>query len=298
MGQTTTTIAPAIQDYVQELVPTLDSNVTPLRNLVPGFTPPSGDSADWRILYSGNSSTTAYAEGDAASASGNALFASPTIAASTSGVYQRTVRAATGHAIDQARGGYFDPIMADAENAIEEHLKGIEAFHVTTIEAAIDSAGSYGGLLRATYNLDSYEAAVATLALSDLQLMHETLVSEPIAMDPNKMVYLSDVAMLNEYLDVAPGSGAGIPIVTQADNSTIDGGKHQFQAQYNGRPWIVVTSMTATTILCVQMDLFRRIVWRPVTVEVKASTDDSITFHITSAELMYYLNPRKAGKLT
>jgi hypothetical protein len=185
-------------------------------------------------------------------------------------------------------------------SAIRAHNRGTEEAHVTSLEAAIDSAGSYGGLLRSTYKLASYEAstAAAAIALSDLATMDETLRSDPIDADMSRNVILSAVDRRNEYLAVAVGTGAGDARVTPAAQDLIDAGLTEHSTAYNGKRWFDISTMSSGTILELDLANVKRMQIRPLTIEPLAKTTDADTFALTSHEVLVVENTRKAGKIT
>ena len=296
-GATTTTFASAIATYVNELIPTLDYQGNTLQQLVPGVMSPGGNAKKWNVHYSGNASTVAYSEGDALAAAGNEAYGQASVAYSTG--YLRTTFSITGHARDDVQKGYFNAVDDEAAGAVRAHVAAREALLISTLESAIDSAGSYAGLLRATYNLASYEADMSgSLATTDIDTMWNTLQASPIGADLSQHVFLAPTSTIAEYLLVAPGAGAGNPLVTMASGTTLDGGKFQYDIAYNGRPFVRVEGMTAGGLLFVAPSNLQRIIHRPITVEPMAKTDDSDLFAITSSEIIVCLNPRDAGKLT
>jgi len=296
-GATTTTFASAIATYMNGMAETLNDQGATLQQLIPATPSPGGDSFDWPVHYGGNSSTVAYSEGDALAAAGNESYATATVAYSTG--YLRTVYQVTGHARDAVRNGYFNAVDKEGMSALMAHVAAREALLISTLEGAIDSAGSYAGLLRATYNLASYEAAIGgSLAMANMDLMYETLQASPIGADLSGHVILAPTSTIGEYNDVAAGAGAGNPIIQWTDGKTMDGGKFRFNAAYNGCPIVRVEGLTAGGLLFVNPSNLVRVVQRPIIVEPMAKTDDSDLFSITSSEIIVCLNPRHAGKLT
>lgn len=296
-GGTTTTAAAAIDTHVTGVFETIDFQGTPLTDTIPndGVSAAGQNSVDWVVHYDGNTSSTTFAEGDAASAAGNESYGTAVI--SHNDFYARTVVQITGHMMEQCKGGSFDAVTKELEGGVKAHDHYVEGLTVTALEAAIDSAGSYAGLLRATYNMASYEAAVATLALSDLQLADETMRKVEIVADMSKFVMMSTIDMINEYGDVATGTGAALPWNT-TDGSNLDAGKLRYKAMYNSVPWVEVPTLTATTILGFDTTYVQKRVVRPRRIDLKASSDDSMTYHITSCEVPYITNPKFAYKLT
>jgi hypothetical protein len=297
---TKTTANDAINTVVMGVWDTLDYQGDPLTQTIPsdGIDPGGKSAVTWVVHYDGNSSSTTYSEGDAASAPGNESYGTASI--DYDDFYARTVFSVTGHMKDQCQGrdANFDAVKKEAEGAIKAHDHYVEGLTVAAIEAAFDSTGSYAGLLRSTYNMASYEAAVATLALSDLQLADETMRKIEIVANMDNFVMLSTVDMVNEYGDVAVGSSASLPWNAGSGDTTMDMGKLRMDAKYNGVPWSIIPTMTATTILGFDTTYVKKRIVRPKQIELKASTDDSMTWHITSCQVPYVLNPKYGYKLT
>jgi hypothetical protein len=297
-GMTTTTAAAAVAEFMNTLVDTLDYQGTQLRDLIPA-TPSQGDSAwRWPVHYAGNASTVDYSEGDAPTAAGQESYATASVAYSVG--YKRTMYSVTGHARDQLRNGYFDAEEKNMTGAIAAHLDAREDKLISQLEAAVDSSGSYGGLLRATYKMASYEAAIGgSLALSDMDTMHETLTADPIGVDTTNFVVLSPVDTRGEYNDVMTGTGAGDALwLENKEGVTADGGRFKFRAAYNGAPWIEIKKMTSGGLIYIDPANIKRIVQRDLMIEPYAKNDDSDTYAITSCEILVVPDPREAGKLT
>lgn len=272
---------------------TRDFIQTPLINTIPRATSQGGDSVDFKVHYGSNTSSTTYVEGDAAAAAGNETFASATL--TNAGGYVRTMHSFTGHARDAARGGIFDAESKDAMGALDAHWHYKEDLAVTAIEADIDSGGSLYGLLRATYNLASYEAAV-TPTLAEMQTMWATQSALEIAWNPSNQYLFTGTTFEFAYLDVATGVAYfEFPSVI---NGVVDAGKLQSLPSYNRRPMIPVPTLTATTCLVFDPADTEYINFRPVQVDEYAKNDDSDTFAITSADIFITYAPRMQCKLT
>lgn len=285
--------ASAVKEYVDGLVDTADYDGSPMRDIIQERPSEGDDSWRWNVKYGHNLSSVDYAENDALSAPGKTLTAQAELAYSTG--YVRTVLNLTGHARDNAKNGYWNLMEEEARDAMNAHIHAKDGKCVTSLEAAIDSAGSYGGLLRATYLMASYEAAVTTLALSDLQTAWGTLAKVETVADMSKFILTSTFDMQEEYVDVANG-------IAYYENLTlpgvIDAGKFKNVIKYNNRPWLDIATMTATTILgFIPEDVFR-VVHRPITSRIVPTTKDEVEIAIESCEITYHRNPRRALKIT
>jgi hypothetical protein len=290
---TATTLAAAINVYYRRMADTRDFLGTPLRNQIAKPNSEGGDSVDFKVQYGSNTSTTTYVEGDAPAAAGNSTFASATLAAS--GGYVRTMHSLTGHASDYMRGGIFDGAAKDAEDALDAHMHYKEDLVVTAAEADIDSAGSLYGLLRATYNLASYEAAV-TPTLAEMQTMWQTQEALEVVWDASRQWLLCGTTFKYAYLDVAVGV-AYFEFAAVKDG-VVDAGKVQKQPAYNGRPMMTIPTMTATTCLVLDPTDLELVQFRPITVDLLGKTDDSDLFSITSSEIFITYKARQQAKLT
>jgi hypothetical protein len=294
-GATLTTLSECVNTLFPAVVTeTQDSVKTPLRDFLPRIPSIGGDSYDWKIHYGGNTSSTTYSESDAVSAAGNETYAALTVAASTG--YVRTMVQFTGHAVDAMKGGYFNGVDRELSSAIEHHLHYKEGLLVTALEAAVDSGGSYGGQVRATYKLASYEHN-STPTLAEIQLLIQTLMDNEPAANVQAGWWLMPPDTLFDYLDVA----AGVqyfefnPVV----NGAVDAGKLQKMPTINGRPIYVIPGMTSTGTIFLTPEAQAKVVeFRGLQIDQMGKTDDSTVFSITSSEILVVENPRKAGKTT
>jgi hypothetical protein len=293
-GATLTTLATAIKKNFSRMVETENTVRTPLRDLLKRVPSLSGNSWDWKVHYGGNASSTTYNEGDGVSAAGNETYADATVA--NTGGYARTMCQITGHAIDAMKGGYFDGVEKELTSGIQKHMRYKEGLAVVAMEAAIDSAGNYGGLSRATYKLESYEST-STPTLAELQLMTQTLMDNEPAVDMTQAYYLMAMDTMFDYLDVATGVAYfEFPSVV---NGVVDAGKLLKSPTYNGRPIYPVPGLTSGITLCLTPEADVKLVeFRPLQIDILGKTDDSIVTSITSCEILVAENPRKAGKLT
>lgn len=294
-GATDTTLAAAIATYMQGVAETLDSRATPLRSLMTAQTG-KGDSVDLVVNSAGNTSSASYTEGQSPAAAGYQTYYALTLAKSA--FQYRTMYQVTGTAIDTIKngGGYFDAIANEATGALLDHYSYLEDSHVTTIEAAVDSAGSYMGQTRANANTASYEAAV-TPTLAQMQTAYETLAADPISADMGSMQLLAPIEFQGTYLDVA--TGVQYLEYNAAQGGTVDAGKHGRRGpSYNGIPFTTVATMTNTTSLWIPRGSLKLDVWRSAQVDLYAKNDDSFTYAITSVEVPWVWRPRQCGKLT
>ena len=107
----------------------------------------------------------------------------------------------TGHALDAMKGGHFAGVQKELTSAMEHHRHAVEGTNITTLEAAIDSGGSYAGLTRSTYKLASYEVA-GTPTLAEIQLMYQTLMDNEPAANVGAGVFLMAPDTFFDYQDV------------------------------------------------------------------------------------------------
>lgn len=302
---TSVTQAESLLEIFQGLVVTADDESTPTLDLLGSYgrIQDSGgsNSVDWTLRYTENASTAALAsEGAAYAASGNALMAGATVAHSVTPL--NTVFEITGTLDDFNRGmgAKYDAYEQEFQSAWKMHNGKREDNCITALEAAIDSAGSYAGLVRATYNLESYEAesAAAALALSDMKTMYNTLDADPVVAGMEGMIILSNQARRSEYNDVAVGTGAGDPRVATVQDMVIDAGKMRAKSQYNSVPWFEATRMTAGTILMFDPSVVAVKTVRPVGIKEVPVAADKRQYVITSNETTVVYDPRKCGKIT
>lgn len=293
-GATDTTLSAAIAVYMQGVAETLDSRATPLRSLMVA-SPGKGDSVDLIVNSAGNTSSAAFTEGQTPAAAGYQTYYALTLAKSA--FQYRTMYQITGTAIDTIKngGGYFDAIAAEAQGALLDHFSYLEDCHVTTIEAAVDSGGSYMGQTRSTVNTASFEDA-ATPSLAEMQTAYETLAADPISADMSQMQLLAPIEFQGTYLDVA--AGVAYFEYNAAQGGSVDAGKYTGGPRYNGIPFTTVGTMTDTTCLWVPKGYLKLHQWRTAQVDLYAMNDDSFTYAITSVEVPWVWKPRQCGKLT
>lgn len=293
-GATDTTVAAAIATYMQGVAETLDSRATPLRSRM-AVSPGKGDGVDLVVNSAGNTSSAAFTEGQSPAAAGYQTYYALTLAKAA--FQYRTMYQVTGTSIDTIKngGGYFDAIANESSGALLDHFSYLEDAHVTTVEAAVDSASSYMGQTRSTANLASYENAV-TPTLAEMQTAYATLGADPISADMSTMDLLSTIEFQMSYLDVASGVAYFEQDVNK--NNGVDAGKYGGGPLYNGIPFTTISTMTDTTNLWIPRGSLRLNVWRSAQVEIYAKNDDSFTFAITSVEVPWIWRPRQCGKLT
>ena len=293
-GATSTTLSAAIGTYVSGVAETLDSRATPLRSLMATVVG-QGDSVDLVANSAGNTSSATFTEGDSAAAAGYQEYYALTLA--KSGFQYRTMYQVTGTVIDSLKASSnFAGIQVEAQGAILDHLSYVEDATVTTIEAAIDDAGSYMGQTRANANTASYEAAV-TPTLDQMATMWSGMAADPRSVDMSSVAMLAPIEFITSYGDVATGQTAFEYNAVQGgdiDAGRVAGGN----IFYNGKPFTTVGTMTDTTCLITAPSNLQCAVFRGLTVEQYAQNDDSLTYAITSVEVPYVFNARKAGKLT
>lgn len=301
-GATTTIHSGAIASIYQPGYQKTFYDGQPLMNMIRKVGSPGGSAYKWQIKSAGNTSGTSYTEGQAPSAAGYITVAQ----ASVSYAKYRAMVQITGHLRDAIKGGYYDAISAEMDGGRDELQYTVEAALIAILEAAIDSAGSYAGLTRSTYNLDSYEAAVGTLALSDLQTLQETLMKQPRACPMNDLILMSTIDMYNEYMDVAAGAAYLEFNASQADG-VVNAGKVRAVLDQNGGglagrygqiPWYIVPTMTATTVLAVRPSKLLIVEERPITIDLMAKNDDSDTYSFTWGGTLVCLDTYRAAKLT
>ena len=291
---TDSTLSAAIGTYVSGVADTVDSRATPLRSLMTSAMG-QGDSVDWVANSAGNTSSTTFTEGDSPSAAGYQEYYAMTLAKSA--FQYRTMYSVSGTVLDSLRSSNnFEGIQREASAAILDHLANIEDNTVSTIEAAIDSAGSYAGQTRANSGMASYEAAV-TPTLDEMATAWSGLAADPRSVDMSTVAMLAPIEFITSVGDVSTGQTAfeynaiqGGPI----DAGRIAGGN----IFYNGKPFTTVGTMTDTTCLITAPSNLQCYVWRGIQVDEYAKNTDSFTYAITSVEVPICWNPRKAGKLT
>jgi len=292
-GATDTTIASAINKYVDGVWDTLDSRATPLIDFAGSDTNVVGDSVDWVVQSAGNTSTTTFVEGDDGAAAGYNTFYSLTLAKSA--FQYRTVYQVSGTAIDSARGGYFDVIQRESMGAMLDHQAYLEEALVTNFEASVDSGDSYGGATRANANTASYENAVGP-SVADMHTAQVSMMADPRSANWAELQMLAPIEFQNSYATVAAGVSGTYPMQAM-QGGIVDAGKLS-NISFGGKPFTTIGTMTDTTCLLLGPNNCARKVWRGLDPQIKASNRDSIVVHLVSVIVPVIWNPRIAGKLT
>lgn len=292
-GATDTTVAEAIAEHILGVADTADDRSRPMMDYVGEKPSSGGDSVDWKVNSAGNSSSSSFVEGDAPPGAGFQTYYGLTLA--KSGYQHRTMIQVTGTAMDSCKGGHFDAINAESVKGVKDHDHYVEGLMVAGFIAAIDSAGSYAGQVRATANIASYEAAV-TPSLDEMATMWDTLEADPISMDLSTADFLTDITFVTAYADVATGQ-TNFPY-TAMQGGKIDAGRAGKGIVYNDQGFTKISTMTAGTCLISQKDNFRLTEFRPLSTKVMGATDDSIVIALTSVVIPWVFDPRHAGKLT
>ena len=291
-GATDTTLSSAIGKYVSGVAVTVASQATPLRSLMMNLVG-EGDSVDWIANSASNTSTTTFSEGDSASAAGYMEYYAMTLAKSS--FQYRTMYQITGTALDSLKkGAEFNGIEAEALGAIAAHYSFIEDNTVTTLEAAIDSGGSYAGQTRANSGMTSMEAAV-TPTVDEMDTAHSAMIADPRSCNWAELAMLAPIEFQQSYGDVATGASSREHIATQG--GTIDAGTISGLG-FNGKAFTTIGTMTDTTCLITAPNNLRNSVWRDTEVSEYAKNTDSFTYAIVSVIIPWVFNPYKAGKLT
>ena len=291
-GATGTTFDTAINKYVDGVFPTLDSTATPMLDFMGTDTNVVGDSVDWVVNSAGNTSSTAFVEGDAVAAAGYQTYYALTLA-KTSYQYRTTVQI-TGTAIDSAKGGYFGVVERELSGAMLNHQAYIEDAAVTFMEAAIDNAGDYAGQTRATVNTASLETAV-TPTVAEMHTAQTTIMGDPISANWAGMSLLAPIEFVNSYATVA--AGASTYEYNAVQGGRIDAGKLS-NIGFAGKNFTLIGTMTDTTTLWLEPSNCTRKVWRAIQTDVLAKNDDSTTVSLITVAVPIVWSPRYCVKLT
>jgi hypothetical protein len=294
MGATVTTVGALVSEYVEGLAVTADATRTPLTaacRQVQG----KGDYYKYLAQSADNASSTTYSEGAAPSASGQASFSK--LYFGKDGNYVRTMFSITGHAIDSCRDGDYNPLAIEAESARRKHMAYEEALFVASFQNAIDSAGSYGGVLRATANTASYEEDIGSTALSieDMETLYDTLLSSPIGANVGAMNWFANPVTQRTVANlVAPQTNR---VLQYQAGMNVEASVGAGALTVMNRPFNTIFGMTNAYILFSDPNDMEVVTFRDVQVDEMAKVDDSYNFMITSCRLFVHRNPRHAGKI-
>jgi hypothetical protein len=297
-GATQTSIATAIKAAIEPGITKTFAQSTPLLNLLNVQPHTGGDSINWQLQYGANTAGGDHDEGDAIPAAGKASYAQATTSFQLIGV-PVTV---TGHAIDKARNGYFDPINNEMQDGIKQLALLTEAKVLTWLLAAVDDDATYAGLTRSTVHMDSVveDADSGTLSLAQMKSITQQLRARPreVVMNPSEHMILTNPTLCDEYKDnLVAGYDASHPIVRNAGDSSLDASMLQKTAYYAGIPWYEVNSLAETYLLLInRMHVMLRTI-RSVTVESLGKTSDNTDWWMTIHIGMGYKDPYRAAKI-
>lgn len=302
---TSVTQSESLIDTFQALVVTADDESTPTLDLLNSYgrvqDSGGGNAVNWPLRYTENASTDDLsAEGGDYGAAGNALMAGATIAHSVVPIETSFELTGTLDDFNRGAGEKYDAYMQEYDSAWKMHNGKREDKCITGLEAGFASAGSYAGLVRASFGLSAYQAesAAAALALSDMKTMYNTLDADPIVAGMEGMILLSNALRRSEYNDVAVGVGAGDPRIATAQDQIIDAGKMRAKSQYNSIPWFEATRMTAGNVLMFDPKTVAVKVVRAVNIKEVPVAADKRKYVFTSNETTVVYDPRKGGKIT
>jgi hypothetical protein len=268
-----------------------------LKGIFPVVPSRGGSSYNWPVRQA-TTAAAAYVEGQGAPAPGNNTYLMASLAYSA-GYFWRSVEI-SGHAVDALRdeGAIVEAIdreVRDAARAMQD-LINTTFMGTAHLQLAIDSAGTYAGINRATYlNWGSYEAAVGgPLSVSALADMIEALEDNDRGARHEDLILLCPVNQVTNY-GALVGAGAGTPVVTPA-GGIADLGFSGYTFQ--GLPIFGIPDLTDTIWLAVHRPSVKWIMHRPLRFELKATAGDSVKYLLTCALQMVVERPDLCGKLT
>lgn len=262
----------------------------------------------WKAMTAGNTSAETFTE----SQSQPVPVASTYVNAALAFVYFRAMMRITGHvrdAVAQSAGEYagLSLINQEFENAQQAIIDLMNTTFLGTgnsgLQLAVDSSGTYAGLLRSTYTTwASYEAAVnTTLSHSDLTLMRESLRDNDIG---GKMTLV--LAPHNQITNIQALTGApGASNTSLRYDLTQSGGALQLaptlnQTMFGEARCVGVGDLTDTVIFGLDPLAdggIKTVVHRELDVRPDISGDDDV-YQVSTSATLVVPNPKLQGKLT
>ncbi|HEY6017962.1 MAG TPA: hypothetical protein VIU16_14340 [Gaiellaceae bacterium] len=267
------------------------------------------DPMQWNITYAGNGSAQTYVESQAAPLAGKQSYAR----ASLGCFHTEVVAGYSGHVADQVRNGgvYQDPIQNELAKGIEDLFVQVESTLVGStadqgVQSIIDGGDTYAGLAPGTYtSWKSLETAVGgALAVSTFEDNLETAALSPYLSQPTD--WFMPANQITNYNRLV-GTGAttslyrgNLPMAGGTnDIGMMPGNYLQGQTSYNGAPIHLISGLTTTVILALDMrSPVRLVVKRDVTVKPLAETNDDSNVLITFACALQVMERNKHIKLT
>lgn len=302
-GETTTTLATLVGEIFREGADVLWRNDAMLR-LFGDPIDQQGDVPRWGVHYAGQTATE-YSEGAAAPAAGSQSYADAVLAWRYFAV---TVRV-TGHAMDRLRPGNaiagFQAALPEAISKGQRDLvHGVSTALMDNaaggLDNAIDSTGTYAGLLRSSYAWwASYEQSIGTLAESDLETMFAALEDQPritSGIGPVDMILTTRAVVTT--LKGLGHTNAGYTMIRTDMGNPINLGYPTSGTSIQGVPVTVVPNLTSGTLLALRRNMFHVLRIRDFTTEPLGKTGDYQEFLMTCGFALQCENPYPQGKLT
>jgi hypothetical protein len=258
-----------------------------------------GDSIDWAIDYGPSTDfASTYSEGDPAPNPNIETILKGTVAKQPFQVACSISKVA----LDYMGGnklGVADPVLMDLEMKTKQLLNVVNTTLLASLEAAVDSTGSYTGNNAAVYTaLASYEADPnTTFALSQIEDMYEALIDNDRGVDPGSIITLAPVNQGTNYARLS--AGAAYFQRSNEPGGIVDSGRQDpSKLFFNGQPVYLIPDMTDTVILMGDRSKVEIREARPVNVEEKSVTADEVFFLLTCNYQIVLKDPSKWGKLT
>lgn len=264
--------------------------------------PSRGDVAyRWPVHTGGNTGVEAFNEGQPLIAAGSQTYTYAGLAYA-SGYVRGAVRI-TGHMVDAARDasdifGIVEQEMVRVRDDILDNLTGI--FLGTGpmgIQLAIDGAGTYAGIARATIAAwGSEENATSGDLIADIELLHRELRDAERVTGPT--LWLTSPTQTENYDQRM--NNPGMPtfnINTDGSPGTLDYRPIAKRAAY-GVPIVEMPDLLNTLWIGMNTNNWRAIEHRPFKVDEISRVDDDQQAQVSLCILAADMNPQKDGKIT
>lgn len=191
-----------------------------------------------------------------------------------------------------------DPVKRSIDQSIQNVVTIMQSTFLTDLAAQVDSTTNYSdsGLVRATYNLASYEeGSIGDLAKDDLTAMIEAMID--LNVSEQDMVFLLPS---NQHTHLANLLGTAYNEIS-VDGSSMaaaDLGTKFRCMTFNGIPILQVPGMTNTESYLVRASKTKIFLHEPITVVPKESAEWADQWLTTGGANLVCLDPRRAAKIT
>lgn len=298
--------------WTPELINSIFHNFWMFNGTFPVMTPPGGTSISTGYEYTETSSVGTYQYDDPMPTPG---YTSQIRAYHNKDHFQESVRTFNIYKDFLSNGGNQTPStsLADDRHALEQGMRRLRDKACTTmlgdIETDVDATNTYGdgSLVRATYNMTSYEESSSTaLTLAHLEdaieaLMTHTTYGTGVTSEKDLIILaprnqITNISRLET--GVAYNSTFLMMQTNAQDMGPMDAGRVFRTKTFEGIDLVSVPDMTTTTILILHKPDVAIYETRPVTIVEKSEAADTNLWHLTCGYNAVVRNPVNSAKLS